>query len=259
MTRRTVHYYISQGLLPPSRNGRPGHALPRGAPGSAAADPGAPARAPAARRDPLATGAPQRRPGSRPAATSATRCRSHAARPSTTSSPSSPARTGARPRLPMPSAPQPLAHRDRGDTRRPLHRQPRRSAPSAAAGMPATQPAMCPDRSAKLRRTTTPSRPCPIAPSGSGSSLAPDVELHVRRPLSRLQNRAVDRLVAHRPPAPRGGPVMTVTVRPDRRYIRTGYRSNRFLLVELEARPRPPRDAAARRSTSPSCSIGRGR
>ena len=34
---------------------------------------------------------------------------------------------------------------------------------------------------------------------------------------------------------------MSLTVRSDRRYIRTGYRSNRFLLAEIEA------PAAARR------------
>jgi Ca-activated chloride channel family protein len=34
-----------------------------------------------------------------------------------------------------------------------------------------------------------------------------------------------------------------VRIRADRRYIRTGYRSNRFLLIELEAPPAPPRDA----------------
>ena len=35
-----------------------------------------------------------------------------------------------------------------------------------------------------------------------------------------------------------------IRIRADRRYIRTGYRSNRFLLIELEAPPAPPREAA---------------
>jgi Ca-activated chloride channel family protein len=34
----------------------------------------------------------------------------------------------------------------------------------------------------------------------------------------------------------------TIRIRPDRSYIRTGYRSNRFLLIELEAPAAPPRD-----------------
>ena len=39
--------------------------------------------------------------------------------------------------------------------------------------------------------------------------LAPDVELHVRRPLSRIQNKRVGSSRDDRPRAPRGGPVMT--------------------------------------------------
>ena len=40
--------------------------------------------------------------------------------------------------------------------------------------------------------------PASLAPTRSQwdrISLAPDIELHVRRPLSRFQNRAVDRLI----------------------------------------------------------------
>ena len=36
---------------------------------------------------------------------------------------------------------------------------------------------------------------------------------------------------------------MTVSARADRRYIRTGYRSNRFLLVDVVAPDAPRRDA----------------
>ena len=49
-----------------------------------------------------------------------------------------------------------------------------------------------------------------------------------------------------RPRAPRGGPVMTFTARTDRHFIRPTYRSNRFVLAEIDAPParreraRPP-------------------
>ena len=38
--------------------------------------------------------------------------------------------------------------------------------------------------------------PCPDRSQWDRISLAPDVELHIRRPLSRLQNRRVERLLA---------------------------------------------------------------
>ena len=48
-----------------------------------------------------------------------------------------------------------------------------------------------------------------------------------------------------RPRAPRGGSVMTFTARTDRRFIRPTYRSNRFVLAEIDAPPRPPRERPA--------------
>src|SRR5262245_13662155 len=47
-----------------------------------------------------------------------------------------------------------------------------------------------------------------------------------------------------RPAAPRGGSPVTLSVRNDRHYIRTGYRSNRFLLVDLLAPTAVRRDAS---------------
>ena len=46
-----------------------------------------------------------------------------------------------------------------------------------------------------LRRRLARAVPSPSAPSWERYVLAPDVELHVRRPLTRSQNRAVARLL----------------------------------------------------------------
>lgn len=96
---------------------------------------------------------------------------------------------------------------------------PGRPLPSPALPASAPAPAITPMRAppqrgaetaaprAAVREVTAPyaeppaaSRPAPAAQAARSQweriALAPDVELHVRRPLSRLQNRAVDRLVA---------------------------------------------------------------
>ena len=85
-------------------------------------------------------------------------------------------------------------------------------------------------------------RPIPVGPHpprpGRRASRPP-----TPRPPPAQAGRAPDR---NRPRAPRGGPAMTFTVRPDRRFIRPTYRSNRFVLVEVTAPPartervRPP-------------------
>ena len=95
---------------------------------------------------------------------------------------------------------------------------PGRPLPSPALPASAPAPAMAPMRAppqraeaaashAAAREVTAPyaeppaaPRPAPAAQAARSQweriALAPDIELHVRRPLSRLQNRAVDRLVA---------------------------------------------------------------
>ena len=90
-------------------------------------------------------------------------------------------------------------------------------------------------------------------------ALAPDIELHVRRPLEPPPEQAGRAPHRDRPRAPRGGPVMTFTARTDRRLIRAD-------LPEQPLRPRrdrrPRRRAAStagRPSTSPSSSTARAR
>src|SRR6185369_12346149 len=68
-------------------------------------------------------------------------------------------------------------------------------APSVAAGAPATQTGYVPRsvREAALEYDAEPS--VPSRSQWERITLAPDIELHVRRPLSRIQNKAVDKLV----------------------------------------------------------------
>ena len=52
---------------------------------------------------------------------------------------------------------------------------------------------------------------------------------------------------------------MTFTARTDRRFIRSTYRSNRFVLAEIDAPAGPPRARSVRRSISPSSSTAPAR
>jgi DNA-binding transcriptional MerR regulator len=83
--------------------------------------------------------------------------------------------------------------------------QPRMAPPPAMAQPPAMAPApprpladaasVAPPASSPDGATTESSPAQPGRSQWDRISLAPDIELHVRRPLSRIQNRAVDRLV----------------------------------------------------------------
>ena len=70
--------------------------------------------------------------------------------------------------------------------------------------------------------------------------LDPDIELHVRRPLTRQHNKQVERLIAIARELSEGGLTMPcrniiLNARTDRRFIRSTYRSNRFVLAEIKA------------------------
>ena len=180
VTPRTVRYYLPRGLLPSSGRSGPGakygdehlarlrliRRLQR--------------RAPAARRDPPATGRPRRRRGA------LARGRG------------GPGTDGLRARLP---AQGPRAGAAPGP-----------ALPSGPGGRPGARPPDWPRsrRRAGARHRCRASRPPPPTtptevvrpPANAGDRsqwerivLAPDVELHVRRPLSRIQNKRVDRLL----------------------------------------------------------------
>ena len=62
---------------------------------------------------------------------------------------------------------------------------------------------------------------------------APDVELYVRRPPVREQNRKVERLLKAARAIHKGEPVMTISLRTERKLIRAGARSIRYILMEV--------------------------
>ena len=71
------------------------------------------------------------------------------------------------------------------------------SQPPEIESMAAPQPAPPPNSAAEADQSATaPDRPAPNRSQWDRISLAPDVELHIRRPLSRIQNRRVERLLA---------------------------------------------------------------
>ena len=116
-------------------------------------------------------------------------------------------------------------------------RQPRVASPPppypedpAAHARPMPSPAYAPPPTTK-----------PVAATWERIPLAPDVELHVRRPLSRTTHKRVERLITIAREI-LGGPAMTkptktspLQVATDRRLIRSKWHSQRFIVARVDA------------------------
>ena len=173
VTPRTVRYYLAQRPAAGRRPVRPGRQVRRGAIWPPAAHPAAPARPPAARRDPATLDG-----------LDDDAIRAPAPRPTTPEPPADSALDYIR------SRPRVAATgRRRTGVLRPARRA--RRSPRSHAATDALLPAS-PNRLGEYPSPTT----NPVERSQwERIVLAPDVELHVRRPLSRTQNKRVDRLV----------------------------------------------------------------
>ena len=117
------------------------------------------------------------------------------ARPSTTSGRSSVRGDAARPTARPLAGRQPARPRRRsGKLAAQLLRRIEPAAPSAEARGTSSVASSCPPN--RRRPHPPPPSPPPSAPSGTASTLTPDIELNIRRPLSRQQNKRVERLIA---------------------------------------------------------------
>ena len=214
VTPRTVRYYLAQGLLPAVGQTGPGSKYDERTPRAAAADPPAPGRAPAAGRDPP----PARRP--RPTTRSATSPEPASPRRRARRAleylravlGGAPLRTSAQARRQRPAAAphagtrgrhRPPAARHSRHPRCARRRVPVRAIVGARVHAVDGDPSPDRPRDAACRPAELPpsvSEPRPIERSQwERIVLAPDVELHIRRPLARAQQKQVDRLVDDRP------------------------------------------------------------
>ena len=126
----------------------------------------------------------------------------------------------------------------------------------------------CPSRLPATPPAPVAPQPEPIQPDRAQwerITLDPDVELHIRRPLTRQQNNSRTSRSRSRASSSRRTdnalPKPNLKARADRRFIRSTYRSNRFVLAEIKA-PHAHlmrTSAVARRSTSRSWSTARAR
>ena len=193
VTPRTVRYYLAQW---PAAGGRPDgtgqqiHARP---PRPAAADPAAPGRAPAAGRDPAPARDARRRRDPRPRRGGRTRAADrHRARvPADRSRRIARRAAGRRP------DPRPTTSRARRP-RWPVDAAPASARPAPAAGLASRSLAEAPLESYQPSPAPAPAD-ATVRPGDRSQweriVLAPDIELHIRRPLPRAQNKQVDRLV----------------------------------------------------------------
>ena len=192
VTPRTVRYYLAQWPPAGGRPDRPRQQVHARPPRAAAADPAAPGRASAAGRDPAPARGAGRRGDPRPRRGERTARRRPTPRSSTCGpcsadrSPIEPAHraTGSQPTVPPP----------------PPGRRACRAAPDAARGR-AGQHGRSPRQPVESYQPSPAPAPADATARPSDRSqwerivLAPDVELHIRRPLARAQNKQVDRLV----------------------------------------------------------------
>ena len=176
------------------------HGRPRG---SAPPDPRAPARASPARRDPVPARATRRRPGAGPHRgrpldhrAARHRVRLHPVGPRGYGSEgvslplAQPQWIESAPARPSPTSPSP------GSPRRLSHANLLRKSAIPQDPGPNPDPGAAREPSTSSFALTLSDSPALDRSQWDRISLAPDVELHIRRPLSRLQNRRVERLLA---------------------------------------------------------------